>query len=193
MPEVFELTIDPGRRFSSTFASSCCLISSRSTTASMIQSVLAIRSRCVSKPPVVTSLKASGVNCGSGFSLRAFSSPCLAASAVRSSSSAGMPALAQCSAICAPIVPAPSTVTELIPIGVICAFCGSPAFHSVDEEVDDRVRFGVEVVLAAAQHPVGGHLVESAKKIFVAVVALMSLRNAPLCWPSAIAWRISLK
>ena len=25
------------------------------------------------------------------------------------------------------------------------------------------------------------------KKIFVAVVALMSLRNAPLCWPSAIA------
>jgi hypothetical protein len=38
----------------------------------MIQSVLAMRSRSVSKPPVVTSLYASGVNCGSGLSLRAF-------------------------------------------------------------------------------------------------------------------------
>ena len=36
--------------------------------------------------------------------------------------------------------------------------------YSVDEQVDDRVRFGVEVVLAPAQHPVGGHLVEGAKE-----------------------------
>src|SRR4029453_15980833 len=86
-----------------------------------------------------------------------------------------MPGVAQCSAICAPMVPAPSTVTELIPICVICAFhlrapryggqvCGSPALHSVDKEIDDRVRFSVEVVLAAAQHPVDGHLAERPKK-----------------------------
>ena len=31
MPEVFELTIEPGRRAASTRASSCCLMSRRST------------------------------------------------------------------------------------------------------------------------------------------------------------------
>ena len=54
MPEVLVLTIEPGRRFSSTRASSRCLMSSRSTTASMIQSLVPIASRWVSKPPVET-------------------------------------------------------------------------------------------------------------------------------------------
>src|SRR5687768_10827574 len=72
-----------------------------------------------------------------------------------------MPALAQCSAICAPIVPAPSTATELI---AICVISGSPAFDSVDEKVDDRIGLRIEVVLAPAQHPVGGHFIEGAEE-----------------------------
>src|SRR6185436_12472617 len=40
----------------------------------------------------------------------------------------------------------------------------SPASHSVDEKVHDRIRFRVEVVLAPAQHPVGGHFIEGAEK-----------------------------
>ena len=59
-------------------------------------------------------------------------------------------------------MPAPSTATELIVVhGALLVVTG---VDSVDEEVDDRVGFGGEVVLAAAQHPVGGHLVERAEE-----------------------------
>ena len=81
----------------------------------MIQSLSLMRARS-SKPPVVISFHVSGVKNGSGFSARARLSPSRAASAVTSSSSAGTPALAKCAAICAPIVPAPSTATERITI-----------------------------------------------------------------------------
>ena len=68
--------------------------------------------RSVSNPPVRTSDRVSGVYDGSGLSARARSSPSRAVRASRSSSRAGTPALAKCAAICAPIVPAPSTATE---------------------------------------------------------------------------------
>ena len=47
MPDVLELTIEPGRRAASTFSSSARLTSSRSTTASMIQSPSLIRRKAV--------------------------------------------------------------------------------------------------------------------------------------------------
>ena len=50
MPDVFELTIEPGRRTASRRSSRSRLTSSRSTTASMIQSASAIRAKSVSKP-----------------------------------------------------------------------------------------------------------------------------------------------
>jgi hypothetical protein len=79
-----------------------------------IQSAPAIFARSVSKPPVVISAAASAVKNGSGLSARARLRPSRAASAVTSSSSTGTPALAKCAAICAPIVPAPSTATDRI-------------------------------------------------------------------------------
>ena len=54
MPDVFEVTIVPGRRTASTRSSSARLTSSCSTTASMIQSTSAIFARS-SKPAVVIS------------------------------------------------------------------------------------------------------------------------------------------
>src|SRR5204862_7679776 len=63
-------------------------------------------------PPVVISDEASGVKNGSGFNPRARCRPLRAISEVTSSSSAGTPALAKWAAICAPMVPAPSTATD---------------------------------------------------------------------------------
>ena len=114
MPEVLELTIACGARIASTRANSDCLTSRRSTMASTIQSHSATASRSVSKPPVRTSAAPSGRKKGAGESARARARPSRAASAVTSSSSTGRPAFATCAAICAPIVPAPSTATERI-------------------------------------------------------------------------------
>src|SRR5262245_56170061 len=114
IPEVFELTMLPGRRPASTRARSSRLTSSFSTTASRIQSAPLSRASPASKLVVEMSLCVSGVKKGSGFSPRARFSPCSAASAVTSSSSDGTPAFAKCAAIWAPITPAPSTATELI-------------------------------------------------------------------------------
>ena len=75
---------------------------------------MAIFERSGSKPPVEIKAAASAVKNGSGFSVRARFSPSRAASAVRSRRSTGTPALAKCAAICAPIVPAPSTATDRI-------------------------------------------------------------------------------
>ncbi len=90
------------------------LTSSCSTTASSIQSAVARRPKSVSKPPVVIREAASAVKNGSGFSARARLRPSRATAAVMSSSRTGTPALAKCAAICAPIVPAPSTATDRI-------------------------------------------------------------------------------
>jgi hypothetical protein len=125
MPDVFDVTIVPGRRTASTRSSSARLTSSCSTTASRIQSTLAIFERSGSKPPVEIRAAASTVKNGSGFNPRARLSPSRAASAVRSSSSTGTPALAKWAAICAPIVPAPSTATERI--GVVGVVISAPA------------------------------------------------------------------
>ena len=112
MPDVFELTMAPGRRTASTRASSSRLASSCSTMASITQSASAIRPRSLSKPPTVTSAARSGAKNGSGRSLRARSRPARAVASSRSSSKAGTPAFAKCAAIWAPIVPAPSTATD---------------------------------------------------------------------------------
>ena len=109
IPDVFDVTMVPGRRTASTRSSSARFTSSCSTTASVIQSTAASFDRSPSKPPVATSAAASAVKNGSGFSARARFSPSRAMSAVRSSSTTGTPAFATCAAICAPIVPAPST------------------------------------------------------------------------------------
>ena len=112
MPDVFELTTASARRCVSTCASSSRLASSRSTTASTIQSHLASRGRSASNPPVATRRAVARVKKGSGFSARARSSPAAAVRASRSSSSTGTPAFARCAAICAPMVPAPSTAAD---------------------------------------------------------------------------------
>ena len=83
----------------------------------MIQSTSFSFARSVSKPPVVIRASESGVKNGSGLSARARLRPSRAASAVRSSRRTGTPAFAKCAAICAPIVPAPSTATDRI----VCA------------------------------------------------------------------------
>ena len=112
MPDVFDDTIVPARRTDSTRASSARFASSCSMTASRIQSTFASFARSVSKPPVVMkSVADSAVKNGSGFKPRARLSPSRAVSAVTSSNNTGMPALAKCAAICAPIVPAPRTAT----------------------------------------------------------------------------------
>ena len=115
MPEVFELTIDPGRRAASTRASSCCLMSSRSTIASMIQSTFASCGHAL--------VEAGGGHEAMhvGRELRIGLEPPRLLEAVArqlrreiEQQRRECPALAQCSAICAPIVPAPRTATELI-------------------------------------------------------------------------------
>ena len=119
IPDVLELTMVSARRYDSTLLNSACLISSRSTTASRIQSHLAMPGRSSSNPPVFTRVCEVGVKNGSGRSARQRSSPSRAASRVTSSNNAGTPALAKWAAICAPIVPAPSTATSRM-CRVIC-------------------------------------------------------------------------
>ena len=167
MPEVFELTIEPGRRAASTRASSCCLMSSRSTIASMIQSTSARRDMPSSKPPVVTSRCTSGVNCGSGLSRRAFSRPSLAASGVRSSSSdgnAGVGAVQRdlrahgAGAEDGNGADRHSRWRRLLrPVGRSLA--PTPPTNS-----RPPLGLGCERVAAAAQHPVGRHFVERAEE-----------------------------
>src|SRR5436190_9038121 len=111
MPDVFDDTTEPGRRTASTRSRSARLASSCSMTASTIQSTSLSFARSASKPPVVMSATPSDVKNGSGLSARARFSPSRAASGVTSRSRTGVPALAKCAAICAPIVPAPSTAT----------------------------------------------------------------------------------
>ena len=94
-----------------------------------------------------------------------------------------MPALAQCSAICAPIVPAPRTATELIVMRASVA-------DAVDEEVDDGVGVRGERIAAAAQDPVGRHFVERAEEHLGGGRGLMSRRKSAGAWPSAIVSRI---
>src|SRR5207244_2490881 len=69
----------------------------------------------------------SGVKKGSGLRPRARFNPSRAISSVKSSSSTLRPALAICAAICAPMVPAPSTATVRIRFGdVISLYLSSP-------------------------------------------------------------------
>ncbi len=97
----------------STRSNSARLTSSRSTIASTIQSAVADARRGRHRScRCWTSARAAGVKNGSGFSAAARARPSRAASAVTSSSRTGTPALAKCAAICAPIVPAPSTATR---------------------------------------------------------------------------------
>src|SRR5262245_41861787 len=114
IPEVFDDTIEPGARTCSTRSNRFCLISSCSTTASMIQSLAEMRLRSCSNPPVVMRVAASRVKNGSGLRARARFKPSRAASGVTSSSTTGTPAFARWAAICAPIVPAPSTDADLM-------------------------------------------------------------------------------
>ena len=64
---------------------------------------------------------------GSGLSVRARSSPCLAASALTSRSNDGTPALAKWAAIWAPMVPAPSTATDRIAVIRVLSWCRASA------------------------------------------------------------------
>src|SRR5688500_1114609 len=168
-PDVFEDTMACSLACASTRSRSGCFPSSRSTTASMIQS-LPRRAERSSKLPVRISACVSFVKNGSGCSERARSRPCRAASAVTSSSSVGTPAFARCAAICAPIVPAPRTVAflifNLIHLSLhISSYKGLPlSGQSANEEVDDRVCFRCERVPAATEDPVRGHLVERAEE-----------------------------
>jgi len=61
MPDVFELTMASGRRTGSIRENSDCLISSRSTTASTIQSHWVIAFRSSSNPPVLMRAWVAGV------------------------------------------------------------------------------------------------------------------------------------
>ena len=64
----------------------------------------------------------------------------------------------------------------------------------VDEQIDHRVGLRREIVLYAGSDTQFVAISSSApKKILVAVVALMSLRKAPRCCPSAMVSRISLR
>ena len=109
----------------------------------------------------------SGVKNGSGLSAaRALRARRARPRAVTSSSSTGTPALARCAAICAPIVPAPSTATRAdVHAPCVSDLCRASArADAADEHVDDRVGLGGERVAAAAEDPVGGHLVERAEE-----------------------------
>ena len=92
-----------------------CLTSSSSTTASMTQSAVAIRSRWSSRLPSWTRRAVRLVKKGLGRSPRARSNAPsttllrFPSEPAMSSSSTRTPALARCAAICAPITPAPST------------------------------------------------------------------------------------
>ncbi len=130
MPLVLEATTDPGRRCCSSFWYRLCLICKFSTTASIIKSQSFNFARSSSKFPTLTSPARSVVKNAAGLAFFAASypsramrlrtcgdssvSPLACSSGVSSrgtisSSRVGIPALARCAAICAPIVPAPST------------------------------------------------------------------------------------
>jgi hypothetical protein len=101
MVEVFEDTAVPGLRTASIFLYSACLMSRRSTTASTIQSLSASCARWSSMLPGVTSLaaRADMKGAGSVFSILAMAPSAkalrlAAPSGTMSSSSTGMPALA---------------------------------------------------------------------------------------------------
>ena len=113
-PDVLELTMEPARRRVSTrsrrerFASAC------SMTASMIQSACAIHSKSESNPPVRMRLDCVGRKKRIGFELaRPLESLArgLRGNVEQRDRVAGV---AQMSAICAPIVPAPSTQADRI-------------------------------------------------------------------------------
>ena len=86
--------------------------------ASIIQSLSFTRASS-SKLPVEISFQVSGVKKGSGLQRARPLETIACGVAVMSSNSAGTPALAKCAAICAPIVPAPKTVTLRITISSI--------------------------------------------------------------------------
>ena len=130
MPLVFDAMIEPPRRCCSTRSNSFRLISRFSTTASITRSQSLSFARSSSKFPILTSEAISGVKNAAGLAFLAASSPVRAVrlrtsfdSSVRpficssgvssrgaiSSRSVGTLALASCAAICAPMVPAPST------------------------------------------------------------------------------------
>ena len=99
IPEVFELTMLPGRRAASTLRQQLALDVELLDDRFDDPVGVASRGRPASKLAVEMSLRVSGVKNGSGFRPRARLSPCSAASVVTSSSSAGTPALAKCAAI----------------------------------------------------------------------------------------------
>src|SRR5260221_14532773 len=125
-PEVFELTTASGRRTRSMRAYTSCLMSSRSTTASTIQSTSPSMSKSSSVLPTVTSRASRGEKkAGAGLAFSALSSPLCAmrlraarswlswaSGGTTSSSSTGMPALAMFAAMPAPMMPAPITAAR---------------------------------------------------------------------------------
>ena len=104
--------------------------------------------------------------------------------ACTSSSSAGTPALAKCAAICAPIVPAPSTADFA---NVLRVTSPEPA----DEQIHDRVGLRGERVLAPAENPVGRHLVERAEEHLRRQRRIdLACGTSPSACPSAITSRM---
>jgi hypothetical protein len=99
IPDVFEDTIDAGRRSRSTRSSRARLASSCSTIASTIQSASLSAGRSSSSPPVVISAAAAVLKNGSGLSRCTRFNPSRAMPSVMSSSVTGMPALARWAAI----------------------------------------------------------------------------------------------
>ncbi|CEY33017.1 Uncharacterised protein [Streptococcus pneumoniae] len=135
IPDVFELTIEPGLRTASTFSNSFFLISKFSTTTSIIQSTSARRSRSSSKLPASISAKFPFTVRGAGFCFNSFctavllkrfltllcsnvspfaSSSFVSAGGTISSNNVGIPILAKCAAIPEPITPEPRTAAFLI-------------------------------------------------------------------------------
>src|SRR4051812_18601183 len=137
----------PGLRTASTFFSSARLISRFSTTASMIQSHSGSFARSSSKFPMLTSLANSALVNAAGFDFFRPSSPALAnlfraarscdpaaSGGTISRSKQGIPALARCAAMRAPMVPAPRTATLLI---FLCTAERALSDCGAEGEVDD--------------------------------------------------------
>ena len=111
-------TIEPALRTPSTARKTFCLMSTRSITASMIQSQSASSARSSSRLPGVMSFAREAAMSGDGLVFFSFSMAPIAnellppgPSCAMSSSTTGMPAFATCAAMPAPITPEPRTPT----------------------------------------------------------------------------------
>ena len=126
MPLVLVVMRVPGVRYFSTLASTCCLMSSRSTTTSMIQSQSLIFGRSSSKLPVLMRFAKRASYSGAGLLLiaaaRASSTILLRGPSLAgmSSSSTSVPVLAKWQAMRLPMTPLPSTATLRMFLLLMC-------------------------------------------------------------------------